>query len=77
MKAASLSDLKKELQQIPQKELIDLCLNLAKYKKDNKVKINRIFIYNGIFLFNRAKLFYIYNNNIFSVIYNTKSNGDI
>lgn len=36
MKAASLSDLKKELQQIPQKELIDLCLNLAKYKKDNK-----------------------------------------
>lgn len=36
MKAASLSDLKKELQLIPQKELIDLCLNLAKYKKDNK-----------------------------------------
>src|ERR1700752_595953 len=36
MKTASLSDLKKELQQISQKDLIDLCVNLAKYKKDNK-----------------------------------------
>ncbi len=36
MKAVSLSELKKELQEIPQKELIELCVALAKYKKDNK-----------------------------------------
>ncbi len=36
MKSASLSELKKELQEIPQKELIELCVALAKYKKDNK-----------------------------------------
>lgn len=36
MKTASLSDLKKELQQIPPKDLVNLCVNLAKYKKDNK-----------------------------------------
>lgn len=36
MKAASLSELKKELQQLPPKDLVDLCVNLAKYKKDNK-----------------------------------------
>ena len=36
MKAVSLSELKKELQEIPPKELIELCVALAKYKKDNK-----------------------------------------
>lgn len=36
MKPISLSDLKKELQVIPPAELIDLCISLAKYKKDNK-----------------------------------------
>ncbi|HXU28286.1 MAG TPA: hypothetical protein VN698_13730 [Bacteroidia bacterium] len=36
MKAVSLSELKKELQAIPNKELIELCAALAKYKKDNK-----------------------------------------
>jgi len=36
MKSVSLSELKKELQEIPQKELIELCIALAKYKKDNK-----------------------------------------
>lgn len=36
MKAVSLSELKKELQEIPNKELIELCAALAKYKKDNK-----------------------------------------
>ncbi|HKC68525.1 MAG TPA: hypothetical protein VKG26_09855 [Bacteroidia bacterium] len=36
MKAVSLSELKKELQEIPNKELIELCVALAKYKKDNK-----------------------------------------
>ena len=36
MKSVSLSELKKELQEIPQKELVELCVTLAKYKKDNK-----------------------------------------
>jgi membrane-anchored protein YejM (alkaline phosphatase superfamily) len=36
MKSVSLSELKKELQEIPQKELIELCVAVAKYKKDNK-----------------------------------------
>ncbi len=36
MKAASLSTLKKELQELPQKQLVELCLTLSKYKKDNK-----------------------------------------
>jgi hypothetical protein len=36
MKAASLSELKQELQTLPQKELVELCLRLAKFKKENK-----------------------------------------
>ena len=36
MKPISLSDLKKELQAVAPNELIDLCINLARYKKDNK-----------------------------------------
>ena len=36
MKVSSISELIKELQELPQKQLVDLCLNLAKYKKDNK-----------------------------------------
>ncbi len=36
MKASSISDLKKELHELPQKQLVELCLHLAKYKKDNK-----------------------------------------
>jgi membrane-anchored protein YejM (alkaline phosphatase superfamily) len=36
MKAASLSELKKELQQMQPKDLVDLCVHLSKYKKDNK-----------------------------------------
>lgn len=36
MKAASLSEVKKELTQLPAKQLVELCVNLAKYKKDNK-----------------------------------------
>jgi hypothetical protein len=36
MKAVSLNELKKELQEIPAKELVELCVTLAKYKKDNK-----------------------------------------
>lgn len=36
MKVSSISELKKELHEIPQKQLVELCLSLAKYKKDNK-----------------------------------------
>ncbi|MCW3076183.1 MAG: hypothetical protein JWO32_792 [Bacteroidetes bacterium] len=36
MKSISLHELKKELQQLAPKELQELCLKLAKYKKDNK-----------------------------------------
>lgn len=36
MKISSISELKKELHELPQKQLVELCLSLAKYKKDNK-----------------------------------------
>ncbi|MET3879747.1 hypothetical protein [Chitinophaga sp. OAE865] len=36
MKAASISDIKKELATLPPAELQALCLRLAKYKNDNK-----------------------------------------
>jgi hypothetical protein len=36
MKAASISELKQELANATQKELVALCLRLAKYKKENK-----------------------------------------
>lgn len=36
MKAASLNEIKKGLNDLSQKELVELCLRLAKYKKDNK-----------------------------------------
>ncbi|MBA2611819.1 MAG: hypothetical protein H0U95_07615 [Bacteroidetes bacterium] len=36
MKAAALSDIKKELEHLQAKELLDLCISLAKYKKENK-----------------------------------------
>ncbi len=36
MKASSISELKKELNELPAKQLMELCLHLAKYKKDNK-----------------------------------------
>jgi hypothetical protein len=36
MKTTSLNDLKKELQVLPSHELVELCVALAKYKKDNK-----------------------------------------
>ena len=36
MKASSISELKKELNELPAKQLLELCLHLAKYKKDNK-----------------------------------------
>lgn len=36
MKTASLNELKKELQLLPASDLAELCLSLARYKKDNK-----------------------------------------
>jgi hypothetical protein len=36
MKAASLSQLKKELSHIPPEEVLEMCMHLAKYKKENK-----------------------------------------
>lgn len=36
MKTSTISELKKELHELPQKQLVELCLHLAKYKKDNK-----------------------------------------
>lgn len=36
MKAATITEIKKELAQKPPKELAELCLRLAKFKKENK-----------------------------------------
>ena len=36
MKAASISTVKKELGELPPKELLGICMRLAKYKKENK-----------------------------------------
>lgn len=36
MKAASVSEIKQQLKEIKPAELIELCLRLARYKKDNK-----------------------------------------
>ncbi|HEX2934486.1 MAG TPA: hypothetical protein VHO72_03965 [Bacteroidales bacterium] len=36
MKAASLSELKSELKALSQSQLLDICLQFAKYKKENK-----------------------------------------
>ena len=40
MKAASISDIKQELTNLPPQQILDLCLRLAKYKKDNKELLN-------------------------------------
>ena len=40
MKAASISDIKQELTNLQPAKLLDLCLRLAKYKKDNKELLN-------------------------------------
>ena len=36
MKAASLSEIKKELSNQDEKRLLELCMRLAKYKKESK-----------------------------------------
>jgi hypothetical protein len=40
MKAASINDIKQELNNIPPAKLLELCVRLAKYKKDNKELLN-------------------------------------
>ena len=36
MKAASVAEIKQELKRIPQSQLVDICLRLARHKKENK-----------------------------------------
>lgn len=36
MKAATLAELKRELNELPPKQVVELCLRLTKYKKENK-----------------------------------------
>ena len=36
MKPASISDLKKELENLPSKTVLELCVRIVKYKKENK-----------------------------------------
>lgn len=40
MKAATLSEIKKELNTLPPEQLVELCLQLSKYKKENKELLN-------------------------------------
>ena len=40
MKAASVNDLKEELKQLPAEKLVEVCLRLAKFKKENKELLN-------------------------------------
>lgn len=40
MEIASLADIKKELKTLSQNELLDICLRLARYKKENKELLN-------------------------------------
>lgn len=40
MKSASISEIKKELSTLSSKELLEHCLRLAKYKKENKELLN-------------------------------------
>lgn len=40
MKSASISEIKQELTNTPPKELLELCLRVIKYKKENKELIN-------------------------------------
>ena len=40
MKSASINDLKKELGDLPQAQVVDLCIRLAKFKKENKELLN-------------------------------------
>lgn len=47
MKAATVSELRKELSQRPEKEMIDICMRLARYKKDNKELLTYLLFESG------------------------------
>ena len=47
MKAATLNELKKELQTLAPKELIEVCIRLAKYKKESKELLTYIIFESG------------------------------
>ena len=40
MKTASLSEIKRELRDMPHEKLIDVCLRMARFKKENKELLN-------------------------------------
>ena len=46
MQSASISTLKKELQNVPLEALVELCLRMAKYKKENKELLNYLLFEN-------------------------------
>lgn len=46
MQSASLSAIKHELQHIPQESLVELCIRMAKYKKENKELLNYLLFEN-------------------------------
>lgn len=47
MKAASVNELKEELKQLTANKLVDICLRLAKYKKENKELLNYLLLESG------------------------------
>ncbi len=47
MKAASVNELKEELKELPANRLVDICLRLAKYKKENKELLNYLLLKSG------------------------------
>lgn len=44
MKVASVNELKEELKQLPVNRLVEICLRLAKYKKENKELLNYLLL---------------------------------
>jgi hypothetical protein len=47
MKTASLNEVRKSLNSLTNKELIEICLRMAKYKKDNKELFTYLLYYSG------------------------------
>lgn len=47
MKPATISDLKKEMKDLPQEEMVKLCIRLAGYKKENKELLTYLLFESG------------------------------
>ncbi|HSH67733.1 MAG TPA: hypothetical protein VLB84_18475 [Bacteroidia bacterium] len=47
MKASSINEIQKELKTCSQKELLELCIRLAKYKKENKELLTYLIVESG------------------------------